>query len=71
MPTDDQVERGCVMDLKIGREKCLKDPNTCVICETNDCNNEDRIKVERSFGHRMTSTILLNVFAAFLLFFYY
>lgn len=65
------MERGCVMDLNIIRhEECLKNPNACVICKSDGCNNEDRNKVERSFGHRMTSTILLNVFIVFVVYFY-
>lgn len=67
LPTDNRVERGCVKDLKDRYEECLKNPNACVICETENCNNEDR----KNFGHRITSTILLNVCAVFVLFLYY
>lgn len=67
MPTDNHVELGCVKDLKDRYEECLKNPNACVICETENCNKEDR----KNFGHRITATILLNAFVVFVLFLHY
>lgn len=66
LQTDHHVERGCVKDLKEKYDECMRETESCVICDIDNCNIDDH-----SVGHRMTSTILLNIFAIFVLFSYY
>lgn len=68
LQTDRHVERGCVKDLKEKYDECLEETESCVFCHTDNCNNA---KVERSFGHRVTSTVMLNVSTILFIFLYF
>lgn len=66
LQTDHHVERGCVKDLKEKYEGCLQETESCIFCESDNCNTDDH-----SSGHQISSTVLLNVFAIFFLFLYF